>query len=233
MFGGGTSNPVKSAQHKVDKAGSDTAKLAPALLELGKAQKAKNELADAEATYQRYLKLRPKDSESRYQLALVYRADADAQYAQLGTVTNDVAQSAPLITNSFATDPIAGGVHQDAVQKAGDFYKLFRVAKQKELATLAAATATAKGTNRARDLANSAQDGDAAVQTATSFARYVPESPQAADAQTDAQAWAGFALAAYKGYLKLHPHDTVTPTLKQRIAVLQPLAPKTVTPSGR
>jgi hypothetical protein len=234
IFGGGSSSsdPIKSAQKKVDKAGKDTAKLAPALLELGKAQAAKDKTSDAEATYERYLRLRPGDAEATYQLALVYRNDADAKYQQLSAVTNDVVQSAPVI-HTFETDPIATAVHQDAVARAGDIYALFRKAKQKELVTLASATKLAKGADRSKDLADAAQDGEIAVQTAFTFSRYIPESPQAAAAQKDVSAWAGFALAAYKGYLKLHPHDSLTATLKQRIAALQPFAPAPAKASGR
>jgi hypothetical protein len=131
------------------------------------------------------------------------------------------------------TDPIASGVHQDAVAKAGEIYKPYRKAKQKELETLAAATKLAKGADRSKDLADAAQDGELAVQTAITFSRYIPESPQAGTAQADVRVWAGFALDAYKGYLKLHPHDSLTTTLKQRIAALQPFAPAPAKASGR
>jgi tetratricopeptide (TPR) repeat protein len=234
IFGGGSSssNPIKTAQKKVDKAGKDTAKLAPALLELGRAEAAKGKTTDAQTTYERYLKLRPNDAQATYQLALVYRNEADTQYQQLTAITNDVVQSAPVIT-SFVTDPIASAVHQDAVAKAGDIYKPFRAAKQKELETLAAATKHATGADRSKDLADAAQDGEIAVQTALTFSRYIPESPQARSAQKDVSTWAGFALDAYKGYLKLHPHDSLTATLKQRIAALQPFAPAPAKTSGR
>ena len=67
LFGGGTSssNPVKAAQKQLDKAGKDTAKRAVALRALADAQARKSLTADAEATYVRYLALRPNDAVAR------------------------------------------------------------------------------------------------------------------------------------------------------------------------
>jgi hypothetical protein len=234
FFGSGSPDPVKAAQKKVDKAGKDSAKLAPALLELGKAQAAKDTTDKAEATYLRYLALRPKDATARHNLALLYQKDADAQYSQLQAVTNDVVQSAPASepASKLVTDPISAGIHSDAVQKATDFYKAYSAAKHKELDVLAAAVGLARGTERSNILAQLGPEGTTAVNTALTFSSYVPESPQAATAQQDGSTWAGQAIVAYKALLKLNQSTALKAQIQQRITELKPFAPTPAKSAG-
>jgi hypothetical protein len=227
IFGGsGGSNPVHDAQKKVDKAGSDPAKLAVALHLLGKAQVAKTLYSDAEGTYARYLRLRPGDVQARQELAAVYKNDSDTFGTQLGPIVSDVVQSAPSPLNGgLVTDPIATGQHQDAVTTASDVYKKFGDPKDKELAALNAALAHAKGDVRASVLVQLAGEAYNAAQVAVTFATYVPEAAAAADAQQQARRWAAYAVAADTALLKLHPHDSLTAQIKQQLAAVKPYAP--------
>lgn len=228
IFGGsgGGSNPVHTAQKQVDKAGSDPAKLAPALRTLGKAQVAKAQFADAEKTYQRYFRLKPNDVRARQELAIAYKNDSDTYGNQLTQVVTDVVQSAPTsLGGNLVTDPIASGEHQDAVTTASDIYKKFADPKDKELAQLQAALAASKGAARASALIQLAGEAYSATQAAVTFGTYVPEAPQAANAQQQARRWAAFAVTADNGLLKLHPHDALTAQIKQQLASVKPYAP--------
>jgi hypothetical protein len=228
VFGGsgGGSNPVHDAQKQVDKAGDDPAKLAAALHLLGKAQVAKTQYPDAEATYVRYLRLRPNDVQARQELAAVYKNDSDTYGNQLSSVVTDVVQSAPSPLNgNLVTDPIATGEHQDAVSTASEIYKKFGDPKDKELAALNTALAHAKGPLRASVLIQLAGEAYNATQVAATFGAYVPEAAAAADAQQHARRWAGYAVTADTALLKLHPHDTLTAQIKQQLAAVKPYAP--------
>jgi hypothetical protein len=227
IFGGsGGPNPVHDAQKQVDRAGSDPAKLAAALHLLGKAQVAKTLYSDAEGTYARYLRLRPGDVQARQELAAVYKNDSDVYGNSLGSVVSDVVQSAPSSLNGgIVTDPIAAGQHLDAVSTASDLYKKFGDPKDKELAELNAALKHAKGDARASVLVQLAGEAYNAAQVAVTFATYVPEAAQAANAQQQAQRWAAYAVAADTALLKLHPHDSLTAQIKQQLAAVKPYAP--------
>jgi hypothetical protein len=228
VFGGsgGGSNPVHDAQKQVDKVRNDPVKLAAALRTLGKAQVAKADYADAATTYQRYLRLHPHDVQARQELAAVYKNDSDSFGNQLGSVVTDVIQSAPSSLNgNLVTDPIAAGQHQDAVTTASDIYKKFAGPKDKELAALEAALASAKGDVRSSVLIQLAGEAYSATQAAVTFASYVPEAPAAATAQQQARRWAAFAVAADTALLKLHPHDALTAQIKQQLAAVKPYAP--------
>jgi hypothetical protein len=223
VFGGsgGGSNPVHDAQKQVDKVRNDPVKLAAALRTLGKA-----DYADAATTYQRYLRLHPHDVQARQELAAVYKNDSDSFGNQLGSVVTDVIQSAPSSLNgNLVTDPIAAGQHQDAVTTASDIYKKFAGPKDKELAALEAALASAKGDVRSSVLIQLAGEAYSATQAAVTFASYVPEAPAAATAQQQARRWAAFAVAADTALLKLHPHDALTAQIKQQLAAVKPYAP--------
>jgi hypothetical protein len=226
LFGGGTSssNPIKAAQKQLDKAGNDTAKRAVALRALATAQASKAQTADAEATYVRYLALRPHDAVARQQLGSLYANDAQAQAVQLQPIESDVVQSVP-IGPKFVTDPIALAVHQDAISHATDFYKAYSAATRKELRTLALAAASATGSQRGLTLGQLAQDATSGVSAAQNFAVYVAESPAAATAQTDVGSFAGQALAAYKTLLKSQRDAGTRTQIQQRIKELQPFAP--------
>ncbi|MDX6481175.1 MAG: hypothetical protein QOG85_1685 [Gaiellaceae bacterium] len=226
FFGGSSSSdPVKAAQKKVDKAGKDTAELAPALKNLADAQARKQLTADAEATYKRYLALRPQDVTARQHLALQYKNDADAQFLQLQAIAQDVVQSAPIGSTKLVTDPIQAAVHQDAISHATDFYRAFRTAKQKELTELGAAAARAKGVQRSSLLAQQGPEAFNAFNTAANFGSLIPESPAAADAQKDIAAWAKLGLPALQQVLKLHPKDSLGAQIKQMIDRMKPYAP--------
>jgi hypothetical protein len=223
--GGGSSNPVKKAQKKVDKAGKDLAKLAPALHELGKAQVGKAQYADAEATYRRYLALRPSNATARRELGLAYKYEADISGAQLRAAESDVVQTAPSrLTGSLVSNPIDASVHQDAVSTATDLYTAYAVPKRKELSALAAAAKQAKGPDRETSLALTGSEAYSAAIEGYYFSAYVGESPQAASANTDEKAWAKAAVAALGGVLKFHANDSTTAQIKQQIAEMKQIA---------
>jgi hypothetical protein len=220
LFGGsGGSNPIKDAQKKVDKAGNDASKLAPALLALASAQGAKGNTSDAEKTYLRYLKLRPNDPAARYSLANQYKTAADGSESQLSPTLSDVVQSAPssLGTGGMMTDPIAASVHQDAVSTASDLWKLYAADKGKELAALSAAVPLATGDLKNTALGLFASEAGTAANQALQFAQYVPEAPQAANAQQQALQWAVYLKAADEGVIKLHPHDSLTKQYEKQL----------------
>jgi hypothetical protein len=223
--GSSTPNVIKDAQKKLKKAEKAPGKqgLAAALLELARAQKAKSTSTEAEATYLRYLALKPKDPEARQELANEYKDDAAAKYDLLTGVANDVALSAPFGTTVLGTDPIQAAVHQDAVQKATEIYTDFRSAKAKEMRALVLAASVAKGLNRAALLEGIGTEGSDAITTAYTFSRYVPESPSAADAGADAKSWGTLALNAYQDLLLLHKHDELTKPIQDRIVQLKPI----------
>ena len=234
LFGGGTSssNPVKAAQKQLDKAGKDTAKRAVALRALADAQARKSLTADAEATYVRYLALRPNDAVARQQLGSLYANDANTQAGQLQPILSDVVQSTPS-GPKFVTDPIQAAVHQDAVSRATERYRAFSAAARKELGTLALAAAGGKGSQHALTLGQLAQDGTGAVSAAQSFAVYVAESPAAATAQQDVGTFAAQALTAWKTLLKLNQDNAGAKTqIQQRIKELEPYAPAAASSSA-
>jgi hypothetical protein len=233
FFGGNsTSNPVKDAQKQVDKAGKDKAKLAVALLSLANAQAKKGLGSDAEASYVRYLRLKPHDSDAHHQLSILYSNDAQAQADQLSPIEQDVVQSAPSGAK-FVTDPIQVAIHQDALSHATDFYKAYHAAKQKEFEQLEAARASAKGTQRNLIQDQEGTEAYGAFIVAAPFGSGLPESPAAATAQADATAWAALGVPALKASLPRHKNDGAGPNIQQMLTQLTPYAPAAAKSSGR
>jgi hypothetical protein len=233
FVGNGSSVPnvVKEAQKKIHKAEQAPGKkgLAPAVLELARAEQARGTAANAEAAYERYIALRPKDANARQELANVYKKEAEAQYQLLLAVVDGVVRSAPFGSTTLGADPIQASVHQNAVAKASDTYNAYHAAKDKELAALQRTSALARGENRASVLAALGQeaglnDNFGAMRTAYIFSRNVAESPAAATAQSDVQKWARLASDAYTQLLALHKHDSFTKQIKQLIQGLKPFA---------
>jgi len=210
--GGGTSNgsvSVSDAREQVQK----SPKSAQALRTLSTALQEDGQTDEAIVVLNRYLALKPKDTEALQELAGLHlgRATAlarDAQAAQVRAsyLVFDSALTAPLNLGKGATlepDPIEQAISTEANKAVNEAYIAAQGAYQKAEETYdRLAAAAPRDPNVQLELAQAAQ--------------------QSGDTTK--------AIAAYQRFLKLAPDDPTAPIVRQQIAQLK--AAQTPAPSG-
>jgi len=206
LFGGGSGSGTSIS--KLQKAAAKHPNQAQAFRDLATALETKNRNDAAIAALERYTVLNPKDTAALSELAGLYIKQAD-NAQQVAQAAQDVATpvtggglfGSSVVTGklaaAFATDPI--------VQAVGDKANTV-LTKQRTIALSAASNA---------------------IKT---YKRLAKATPRDASVQLElAQAAEGFgnyavAIAAYRQFLRLAPHDPSAAAVKARIKQLQPAA---------
>ena len=204
LFGGGSGSG--SSISKLQKAAAKNPKQAQAFRDLATALETKNRNAEAIAALEAYTKLKPKDTAALSELAGLYLKQANnaqtvAQAAQAvatpvtGGGLFGASTATGKLAQAFATDPIVQAVGGNAST----------IINNQRTIAISAATNAIKTYRR---LAK-ATPGDASVQL---------ELAQAAEGFGNT----AVAIAAYRQFLKLAPHDPSAAAVKARIKQLQP-----------